>query len=53
MVPYGQPMSEQERSDLLEALAKHRELFRFTVQGLTDEQAATDAHRRASCASAG
>ena len=33
-------MSEQERQDVLEALAKHRELFRFTVQGLTDEQAA-------------
>jgi uncharacterized damage-inducible protein DinB len=28
-----------ERADLLEALAKHRELFRFTVQGLTHEQA--------------
>jgi hypothetical protein len=33
-------MSEQERQDLLGALTKHRELFRFTVQGLTDEQAA-------------
>ena len=30
----------EERIDLLEALAKHRGLFRFTVQGLTDEQAA-------------
>jgi Protein of unknown function (DUF664) len=40
MVPYGEPMSEQERHDLLESLGKHRELFRFTVQGLTDEQAA-------------
>src|SRR5688572_17246836 len=40
MVPYGRPMSDQERNDLSEALAKHRELFRFTVQGLTDEQAA-------------
>jgi hypothetical protein len=29
-----------ERADLLEALAKHRALFRHTVQGLTDEQAA-------------
>ena len=28
-----------ERGDLLEALQKHRELFRFTVQGLDDEQA--------------
>ena len=33
-------MSEQERNDLQGALDKHRELFRFTVQGLTDEQAA-------------
>ena len=33
-------MSEQERADLLETLGKHRELFRFPVQGLTDEQAA-------------
>jgi hypothetical protein len=31
---------DQERVDLLEALAKHRELFLYTVQGLTDEQAA-------------
>ncbi|MGV3759301.1 MAG: DinB family protein [Actinomycetota bacterium] len=29
-----------ERADLLDALATHRDLFRFTVQGLTDEQAA-------------
>jgi uncharacterized damage-inducible protein DinB len=29
-----------ERTDLLEALAKHRTLFRYTVQGLTEEQAA-------------
>jgi uncharacterized damage-inducible protein DinB len=29
-----------DRTDLLEILAKHRDLFRFTVQGLTDEQAA-------------
>ena len=33
-------MSEQERQDVLGALGKHRELFRFTVQGLTDDQAA-------------
>jgi len=33
-------MSDHERSDLLATLGKHRELFRFTVQGLTDEQAA-------------
>jgi uncharacterized damage-inducible protein DinB len=29
-----------ERADLLETLAKHREFLRFTVRGLTDEQAA-------------
>ncbi len=29
-----------DRTDLLEILAKHRALFRFTVAGLTDEQAA-------------
>ncbi|GAA1842084.1 DinB family protein [Pseudonocardia ailaonensis] len=29
-----------EKSDLLAALAKHRFLFRYTAQGLTDEQAA-------------
>jgi uncharacterized damage-inducible protein DinB len=28
-----------ERADLLEALHKHRDLFRLTVAGLTDEQA--------------
>ena len=28
-----------EKTDLLGALAKHRYLFRYTVQGLTDEQA--------------
>jgi hypothetical protein len=28
-----------ERVDLLDTLRKHRELFRFTVQGLTDDQA--------------
>ena len=33
--------SSTERTDILEALAKHRELFRFTVQGLTDGQAST------------
>jgi hypothetical protein len=30
-----------ERADILETLTKHRELFRFTVQGLTDERAST------------
>lgn len=29
-----------ERADLLQALAKHRGFLRFTVHGLTDEQAA-------------
>ena len=28
-----------ERADLLEALAAHRHFLRFTVQGLTEEQA--------------
>lgn len=32
--------NDAERADLLEALAKHRELFLHTVDGLTDEQAA-------------
>ena len=48
-VPYGRPMSEQERSDLHSTLAKHRELFRFTVQGLTDEQAAMTPTTSALC----
>jgi len=29
----------RERADLLETLAKHRGFLRFTVRGLTDEQA--------------
>ena len=33
-------MTSTERTDLLETLAKHRQLFRFTVQGLSDEEAA-------------
>ena len=32
--------SSSERADLLEALTKHRALFRHTVRDLTDEQAA-------------
>ncbi len=32
--------TDAERADLLETLAKHRSFLRFTVQGLTDEQAA-------------
>jgi hypothetical protein len=42
-------MSDQERSDLLETLGKHRQLFRFTVQGLTDEQAAATPTTSALC----
>ena len=41
-------MTSTERTDILEALHKHRELFRFTAQGLTDEQASTHAPRPAS-----
>ena len=32
-------MASTERTDLLDSLRKHRELFRFTAEGLTDEQA--------------
>lgn len=32
-------MTSTERDDLLDLLHQHRELFRFTVQGLSDEQA--------------
>ncbi|MGO9456925.1 MAG: DinB family protein [Acidimicrobiales bacterium] len=32
--------TDAERADLLETLAEHRSFLRFTVQGLTDEQAA-------------
>jgi Protein of unknown function (DUF664) len=32
--------TSQERADLLETLAKHRDFLRFTVQGMSDEQAA-------------
>ena len=38
-----------ERTDLLEALAKHRELFLHTVSGLTDEQAAATPTASALC----
>jgi uncharacterized damage-inducible protein DinB len=34
-------MTNTERADLLDLLTKHRELFRFTVQGLSDEAART------------
>lgn len=33
------PTLARERADLLEALTTHRHFLRFTVQGLTDEQA--------------
>ena len=42
-------MSEQERVDLLETLGKHRKLFRFTVEALTDEQAAATPTDSALC----
>src|SRR4051812_32568832 len=40
----GDPMTDTtslpaERADLLESLATHRNFLRFTVRGLTDEQA--------------
>ena len=35
----------EERADILEALGKHRYLFRYTVQGMTDEQAGTTPDR--------
>ena len=38
--PAVQPSLSAERADLLDTLAKHRFLFRFTVRDLTDEQAA-------------
>src|SRR5688572_11147889 len=41
MSSYRSRMTSTERTDILDALHKHRELFRFTVQGLTDEQAST------------
>jgi uncharacterized damage-inducible protein DinB len=36
-----QPLQTGDRADLLDVLHKHRDLFRFTVQGITDEQART------------
>jgi uncharacterized damage-inducible protein DinB len=35
----GAPTVADERADLLEALAKHRQFLRFTTRDLTDEQA--------------
>jgi hypothetical protein len=35
-----QTTMSQERADLLETLAKHRDFLRFTVRGMSDEQAA-------------
>jgi hypothetical protein len=37
--PTASSVRDEERADLLEALRKHRDLFRHTVAGLTDEQA--------------
>ncbi len=37
--PSGSGGDSAERADLIEALRKHRDLFRRTVAGLTDEQA--------------
>ncbi|WP_243057821.1 DinB family protein [Nocardioides sp. SR21] len=34
-------MTNTERDDLIDLLTKHRELFRFTVQGLSDDAART------------
>jgi hypothetical protein len=45
----NQPVLSAERSDLLEALAKHRYFLRLTVRGLTDEQAGTRATASALC----
>lgn len=41
MTTTSEQSSTIEREDLLDTLSKHRELFRFTVQGLTDDQAST------------
>ncbi|GAA4718339.1 DinB family protein [Nocardioides conyzicola] len=38
-----------ERDDILDLLHKHRDLFRYTVQGLSDEQAATTPTASALC----
>lgn len=35
----SRPVTDGERTDLLESLGRHRFFLRFTVQGLTDEQA--------------
>jgi uncharacterized damage-inducible protein DinB len=40
---------DTERTDLLETLAKHRALFRHTLDGLTDEQAASRPTASALC----
>ena len=39
MAPTVVPMTNTERADILESLAPQRGFLRFTVQGLTDEQA--------------
>ena len=38
--PPNPPGLDQERTDILEALRAHRDFLRYTVRGLTDEQAA-------------
>lgn len=38
--PVTETELDQERADILETLRAHRNFLRFTVQGLTDEQAA-------------
>lgn len=40
---------KDERADFLRALAKHRNFLRFTVQGLSDEQAASTPTASALC----
>jgi uncharacterized protein DUF664 len=35
----GQPVTDRERADLVDALTRHRAFLRFTVRGLTEEQA--------------
>ena len=40
---------ERERTDLLDTLAKHRGFLRFTVKGLSDEQAAANPTVSALC----
>ncbi len=43
------PMTTNERSDLISALAKQRQFLRYTVRDLTDEQAALTTTASALC----